>query len=141
MTGFLLDTNILSDLARSSPGDAVSLWSDRQPAETLFISDVTIGELHKGIEKLPQSHRRREVEVWLERVLTVDFAGRILSTDRRIWATWGRLCGEALRRGEPLPAIDALLAATALEFDLTLATRDTRALRATGVKLYNPWRA
>ncbi|MCK6450888.1 MAG: type II toxin-antitoxin system VapC family toxin [Alphaproteobacteria bacterium] len=139
MNGILLDTNVLSDQARSRPGDPISRWFDRQDRDRLFLSEVTVGEIHKGIAKLSQSHRRREIERWLDRVLLVEFAGRILPVDRSVWVRWGQVCGAALRSGGPLPAIDALLVATALEHGLAFATRDG-ALRRAGVNLVDPWR-
>ena len=141
MTGFLLDTNVLSKLARSRPDNRGARWIDRQDRLSLFISEVSVGEIHKGIAKLPASRRREEIKTWLQRVLLHDFHERVLAVDRRVWIAWGRLCGEALRRGRPLPAIDALLAATAIEHNLTLVTRDIRPLRGTGAKLYSPWRS
>ena len=140
MIGFLLDTNVLSDLARAGADESVARWADRQPAASLFISEVSVGEIEKGINKLPRSRCRQQIEGWLQQLLAVDFAGRVIAVDRAIWVTWGRLSGEALRRGRSLPALDALVAATAIEHDLVLATRDTSVLRTTGVRLIDPWR-
>ena len=140
MNGILLDTTVLSDQAKSQPGDPVSLWFDRQDRGTLFLSEITIGEVHKGIAKLPDSRKRRESERWLQRVLLVEFAGRILPVDRPIWTRWGQICGAAMKSGSPFPSIDALIAATALEHDLALATRD-RGFRRMGVSLVEPGNA
>ncbi|MGQ0677294.1 MAG: type II toxin-antitoxin system VapC family toxin [Rhodospirillales bacterium] len=139
MNGFLLDTNVLSELARAPAGSRGARWADRQARASLYISDVTVGEIHKGIAKLAPSRRREGFEVWLQRVLLVDFQDRILPSDRRVWATWGRITGEALRRGKPMPVIDALLVATAIEHNLVLATRD-RALAKMAPAAVNPWR-
>jgi toxin FitB len=137
MNGVLLDTTVLSDQAKAQPGDRVSMWFDRQDRDKLYLCEITIGEVHKGINKLPDSRKRREIERWLERVLLVEFAGRILPIDRPVWARWGQICGAAMKTGSPLPAIDALIAATALEHDLALATRD-RGFRRMGVALVDP---
>ncbi len=139
MSGFLLDTNVLSELARVREDSRVSRWVDRQDRLALYISEVSIGEIHKGIAKLQLSRRRDAIEAWLHRIMVVDFQDRILAVDRPVWSTWGRISGEGLRRGRPVPALDALLAATAIEHRLTLVTRDVRPLHGTGVRLYSPW--
>jgi predicted nucleic acid-binding protein len=140
MNGTLIDTVVLSIQAKAGPDDPVSRWLDRQDQDKLFLSVVTIGEVHKGIAKLPDSRKRRDIQRWLERVLLVEFAGRVLPTDRAVWMRWGQICGAAMKSGSPLPAIDALIAATALEHDLVLATRDG-AFRRMGVPLVDPTRA
>lgn len=141
MTTYLLDTNVVSEMTKTHKDQTVKAWLDSLTPESIHISELTLGELWKGIAHLPLSRRRTQTEIWLEREVLPMFEDRILPVDRRIWQRWGNLCGEGLRRGRPLPGIDALLAATAIEYDLTLATRDTLALRATGAKLYNPWRS
>ncbi len=138
--GFLLDTNVVSALTNPRRNPTVKAWIDAQDRARLFISEATVGELHQGIAYLPPSGRRAEVEGWLQRMVLPMFHGRILPVDLRIWAVWGKLCGEGFRRGKPLPVIDALLVATAIEYNLTLATRD-KGLHGLGAKLYSPWRS
>ena len=122
---------------RRSP--AVEAWLDSRPLESLFISETAVGELLQGIFHLPESKRRAEIELWLERDVLPMFAGRILPVDRPTWTIWGRLSGEAMRRGKPLPVIEALLLATAISHDLTLATRD-RGVAGLGARVVDPWR-
>jgi len=101
------------------------------------LSVLTLGEIEKGIHALPPGPGRRNREIALV-ALRHRFAGRILPVDDRVAAKWGELMGEAERIGHPLPAVDNLLAATAVVRDLTLATRDTGDI-APGVRVFNPF--
>src|SRR6202034_3369204 len=100
-------------------------WLDAADEGILFLSVLTLGEIRKGIAGLSSSRRRTQLEVWLERELPARFAGRILAIDAAVADRWGTLAADAKRRGKPLGSIDALLAATALQFELTLVTRNT----------------
>ena len=140
MTGYLLDTNVVSEMTKTKRNQNVKSWLDSQRASDLFISEHTVGELYKGVFHLPPSQRRIQVENWLEKSVIPMFDGRVLPINFRSWVVWGKLCGEALRRGRPLPMVDAVLAATAMEHKLTLATRD-KALISLGVAVVNPWQA
>lgn len=139
MTGYLLDTNVVSELMRSGPAAQVAQWADATPPRSLYLSALTIGELRTGAARLPPSKRRSELEGWIDGRLRQKFAGRILSVDEEVAERWGWLDGEAKRRGRPISIIDGLLAATALHWDLTFVTRNWRGLGATGVALLDPW--
>lgn len=139
MSGFLLDTNIISELVRPRPEPKVTAWVASTPEEVLHLSVLTIGEIRKGIASLRDTARRVVLEAWLDSDLTVRFAGRILSIDQPIADRWGRLAAAAGLR-TPLPVIDGLLAATALHHNLILVTRNIRDVASTGVPLFNPWR-
>ena len=132
---WLLDTNVISELTRPTPHPGVVRWLGELEDE-FFLSTLTLGEIHKGILDLPESARRRRLESWFDQEIRPWFAGRLLAVDERVALRWGRLLAEA---GRPLPAIDSLLAATALEHGLTLATRNTTDVARTGVSLFNPW--
>jgi hypothetical protein len=97
---------------------------------------LTLGEIRKGIERLQGDARQSALLDWLEVELPRFFWGRVLAVDARTADRWGRLQGSA---GRPLPAIDSLLAATALQHDLTLVTRNTADFDGLGVRLVNPW--
>lgn len=133
---WLIDTNALSELKKRRPHPGVVRWFDERPSESLHLSVLTLGELRKGIEAMPEGQRKASFRNWLEIDLPEYFAGRILAIDARAADRWGRLCAEA---GRPLPAIDSLLAATALIHDLTLVTRNLTDFNLPGLTVVNPW--
>ena len=139
MSGFLLDTNIISELVKPRPDANVTAWIEDTDESLLFLSVLTLGEIRRGIAVLPQSRRRATLEAWLEKDLRARFEGRILSIDNEVADRWGLLTAAARNNGIVLPVIDGLLAATALEHNLTLVTRDTRQIPSMGVAVFNPW--
>ena len=139
MTGFLLDTNVISELLRPRPHARVSAWVDAADESLLFLSVLTLGEIRKGIAALPSGSRRARIETWLQTALRPRFAGRVLAVTEAVADRWGQLAGRGHAAGLRLPVIDALLAATALHHNLTLVTRNTADVAATGVALFNPW--
>lgn len=134
---YLLDTNVLSELRRKAPDVGVVAWFSQRPASTLFLSVLTLGEIRKGIEGLADASRRMALVDWLEAELPAFFTGRLLPVDTAVADRWGRMLATA---GRPLPAIDSLLAATALHHDMTLVTRNVRDFAGLGLQLINPWR-
>jgi predicted nucleic acid-binding protein len=140
VSGFLLDTNVISELVKSRPEPAVTKWIDATEENLLCLSVLTFGEIRKGIAALPDvSSRRVSLETWLDNELTLRFAGRILAIDQAIADRWGAITAKALAAKSPLPVIDGLLAATALQHNLTLVTRNTRDVAITGTSVFNPW--
>ncbi|TRO79124.1 type II toxin-antitoxin system VapC family toxin [Trichloromonas acetexigens] len=138
---FLLDTCVISELVRPRPDERVLGWIDAVDEAGLFLSSLTLGELEKGISKLPVSTRRDQLRDWLERDLAERFSTRILPVDATVALAWGRLQGEAEGAGMKLPVIDSLLAATAACHQLTLVTRNVADFARCGVPLLNPWNA
>ena len=132
---YLVDTNVLSELRRKQPQPEVVAWFTQRPRQTLHLSVLTLGEIRKGIERLGAA-RQQPLLDWLEVELPNYFLGRLLAVDAQTADRWGRLLASA---GRPLPAVDSLLAATALQNDLTLVTRNTADFAGTGVRLINPW--
>lgn len=134
---YLLDTNVISEVRRSSPNRGVADWFEQAAGEDLFLSVLVVGEIRQGIERLrTRDHKQADVfERWLER-LHQDFHDRLLPVSAAVAEAWGRLNARS-----PLPVIDSLLAATALIHGLTLVTRDTSKLEKTGVALLDPWEA
>ena len=139
MSGFLLDTNIVSELVKRKPEPRVTAWIDSIDENLLYLSVLTLGEIRKGIVSLRDTSRRVVLEAWLDSDLTLRFADRILPIDRTAADRWGRLAADAVAARSPLPVIDGLLAATALDRNLTLVTRNTKDVGVTGVPLFNPW--
>jgi predicted nucleic acid-binding protein len=141
MSGFLLDTNCVSELIRPQPDRQVMNWMDATNEESLYLSVLTLGEIRKGLAALPQGRRRTKLETWLEVDLKARFHGRILPVDADIADRWGLLTAEAKRKGKPLPVIDGLLAATALQHILTIVSRNVSDFASARVAVLNPWEA
>ena len=133
---FLLDTNIVSELRKGTRSNAgVSRWFASVDQDDLQLSVLVIGELRQGIERLRRRDvaAARRIDRWLLTVVDA-FADRVLAVDARVAEIWG-----ALNVPDPLPAVDGLLAATAIAHDLTLVTRNSRHVERTGVRLINPF--
>lgn len=139
MTGFLLDTNVISETVKPRPEDRVLAWvADRAPGE-LFLAAMTFAELARGARKLADTRRGRELERWIHGALARQFAGRILPFDREAAAIWAEIMGGGDRIGRTRPAADAQIAAVARRRGLTLATRNTRDFAEMDVELLDPW--
>jgi predicted nucleic acid-binding protein len=140
VSGFLLDTNVISELIKARPAPKVVHWVDSVDESLLFLSVLTLGEIEKGIAALAPVSKRRRLEAWLEAELRPRFADRILPVDEGVARSWGRLAGEMEGRGGGLlPVIDGLLAATALVHELVLVTRNSKDFIPTGAPVLNPW--
>jgi len=136
---YLLDTCLISELVKKVPHPAVVSWLDEQDEQGLFLSVLTIGELQKGICKLPDSKRKDELQAWVEHDLTLRFTGRIIDIEMETMLIWGRLQGESECRGESLPVMDSLIAATAKAHGLVVVTRNVRDIERCQVRFCNPW--
>ena len=141
MTGYLLDTNCVSELVCPKPEPRVIEWVDAADEATLYLSVLTLGEIRKGVASLPPSKRRTRLEGWLEVDLPARFSGRIVPIDAAISDRWGSISAEAKRRGKVLPVIDGLLAATALHHNLTVVSRNASDFKQSLVRVLNPWNA
>lgn len=135
---YLLDTCLLSELVKPVPHAAVLEWMAAQQAGNLFVSAMTLGELERGVMKLPASRRRNELTAWLSQV-ALGFEDRVLPFDRETAHVWADMCARAEVKGRPLAAFDSIIAATALEHGLTVVTRNERDFEPAGVPLMNPW--
>jgi predicted nucleic acid-binding protein len=139
--GWLLDTNVLAELARGDAANArVAAWASGQNPRSLWISILTIAEYEQGAAKLAVGDERRRRIAATILATHADYADRVLSLSDPIVRLWGKLSGEVKRatRHAP-PVIDTMLAATAIEKRLYLATRNVRDVRATGAAVFNPW--
>ena len=133
---YLLDTNVISETRKNKANHGVQSFLERVHSSSLFISVLTLGEVRKGISSVIASDpaAAKRLSSWLDG-LEYSFADRIHSVDARIARIWGELSARKTR-----PAIDTLIAATALQHDLTLVTRNTGDFAGTSVKLFNPWK-
>jgi len=141
MSGYLLDTNCISELVRLKPEPRVMAWMQAAEETLLYLSVLTLGEIRKGLAGLPQGKRRTHLETWLEIELGARFAGRILPIDVSVADRWGLLAATAKREGKTLSTIDGLLAATALHHNLTVVSRNVSDFADTRVQVLNPWKA
>lgn len=139
MSGFLLDTNCISELVRADPSPAVLDWFEAADESLLYLSVLTFGEIRKGIAGVPSGTRRAKLETWLQVELRTRFAGRILPIDGAVADRWGILAAAARKIGKNLSAVDGLLAATALQHNLSMVTRNITDFAITQVQVMNPW--
>ena len=134
----LLDTCVVSEVARPFPDSRVLAWFEMVADEELRLSVISVGEIQKGIDLLDPGARRDGIQVWLDG-LVQSFGDRILSIDEPVARLWGAISARTQRAGNPRPPVDTLLAATAMQHRLNLATRNTADFAGTGVVLINPW--
>lgn len=136
---YLLDTCVVSELMSRQPNEQVVDWINAIDSERLYLSAITIGELQRGMARLPESQRKRELAEWIQEDLSVRFQHRILAIDLNVMLTWGDLWARLEAVGRTLPAMDSLIAATALHHRHTLVTRNERDFADTGATVFNPW--
>jgi predicted nucleic acid-binding protein len=136
---YLLDTCLISELAKSEPHGKVIDWVLGENETSFYLSVLTFGELHKGVEKLPESNKKDALRIWIEDELKNRFQNRIIGIDMRVSVIWGKIQSIAEKKGKPMPAVDALIAATGISHDLTVVTRNVTDMEQSGVKLLNPW--
>ena len=136
---FLIDTCVISELAKAVPDRKVVSWATQNDEENFYLSSLTFGEIHKGICKLPPSKMKENLHQWVEYELMERFKNRIIDIDLRVAKTWGKIQGESEAQGRPLTAVDSLIAATGIAYDLIVVTRNTADMEQSGVSLLNPW--
>ena len=136
---FLLDTCLVSELVKKEPNLRVVSWLDKCDEHGLYLSVLTVGELQKGVSKLPAGIRKENLQMWIEHDLAERFKGRILELDMDSSITWGKLQGEAEQNGEKLPVMDSLIAATAITHGLIVVTRNIKDLERCQARVFNPW--
>jgi predicted nucleic acid-binding protein len=139
MSGFLLDTNVPSELVRPQPEPRVKTWVAAQNLDMLFISAVSFGEFRKGIILRSPGKRRAELEAWIETDHQSYFPAAFCQSHDPLPSVWGVLEGQRQLAGRPLNVRDGQLAATALEHGLTMVTRSVTDFADLGVTIVNPW--
>ena len=140
MTGWLLDTNVLSELRRPRPAPQVAAFVAAQPLDLLFVSTVTLAEIRFGIELVADANRRAELNGWLTHKVRPMFDERILPVTEDVMFTWRLLVEEGRKTGHTFSQPDLIIAATGLHHGLTVVTRDTGDYAKTRVALFDPWR-
>ena len=137
---YLLDTCIISELAKPKPEKKVIKWIEGYDEDFFFLSVLSLGEIQKGIAKLSDDKRKTSYQRWLDTELCPRFSHRILPVDLDVALAWGILQGKAEAAGRPLPTIDGLLGATAIVHNLTIVTRNEIDIKPTGATVLNPWK-
>ena len=138
---YLLDTCLISELIRKNTEPKIVRWIKTVNEIDLSLSVLTLGEIQKGISKLQDRVRARKLQSWLDNDLQERFSGRILLITPEVCLIWGKIQGKAERAGQRIPVIDGLIGATALHYNLTVITRNTKDVKITGAPVYNPWMA
>lgn len=134
---YLVDTNVFSEPAKPKPDLEVVAWLQEHEAE-IYVSSITIGEIRRGIERLPEGHRKALLRVWLA-ALCAQLRGRRVSFNTSTAHVWGQLKAGWERAGISVPTLDSQLAATAHRYGLTVVTRNVADFSSTGVKVLNPF--
>ncbi|MBL8934550.1 MAG: type II toxin-antitoxin system VapC family toxin [Archangium sp.] len=141
MSGFLLDTCVLSEFTKRRADAGLVEWLATKDESSMFVCELSLGELEKGLNKLSDSGRRTKLRAFIDQEIVERFESRIVPVDVRVWRRWGALCGESERAGRPLPVIDSLLTACALVHQLSIVTRNESDFSKSGAAVVNPWRA
>ena len=136
---YLIDTCCISELVKKKPDPKVITWFDDVDEFSVYVSVITFGELRKGIEKLPDSAKKDALNRWINEEMTQRFKNRILDVSMKEANEWGNVLARAEQNGTPIPAIDALIAATARVHDLKVVTRNTKDMENCGIEMINPW--
>jgi toxin FitB len=138
VNGYLVDTNILSELTKPTPAPQVEAFL-RQSKDRVFVSVFSIGEIRKGIASLQVSNRRAALEDWLDNEIMPWLGDRVLPVTLAIAERWGDLSAQLKAKGRHRPVVDAVIAATAFTHDLVLVTRNVRDYEDLGITILNPW--
>lgn len=136
---YLLDTCVISELVKSEPSANLLQWFSSQDEDALYLSVLSMGELERGVEKLPTSRRKTRLSQWVRQDLAKRFEGRLLSLDLQVAQRWGAMVGASERKGRPLPVIDSLIAATAIVHGLSVVSRNVADFERCGVSCVDPW--
>jgi predicted nucleic acid-binding protein len=136
---YLLDTCVLSEFTRRQPNPRVIEWLDSIDEDRLHISVLTIGEIQRGIERLAPSRRKSDLFVWMNEYLIKRFANRLVNIDAPTMFLWGSLTARLEALGHRLSSMDSLIAASALQNNLIVVTRNVTDFSPTGVQVINPW--
>lgn len=135
---FLLDTCVISALRYPQDNASLVEWISGIDESDLYLSAITIGELEKGVSRLPEGKKKAAVSEWVRHAVANRFENRVLPIDAAVAACWGELLGAREKKGKTLPILDAFIAATAIAADCTIVTRNTKDFADCGVRLLDP---
>jgi predicted nucleic acid-binding protein len=137
--GFLIDTCAISEFTKESPNLGLVSWLARIDSTVVYLSAITIGELRYGMSLVSNQKKRSALERWLRADVLAEFNHRILAFDSDVAERWGRLRADARKNGTPVPVIDAMIAATAVQHNLAVVSRNESDFERMGVDVVNPW--
>ncbi|WGW12340.1 type II toxin-antitoxin system VapC family toxin [Saxibacter everestensis] len=135
----VLDTNVVSELARATPSREVLDWVDARDSADLVITALTAAEIRAGVALLPDGRRKRAIELKMEALLTETFYGSVLAFDIESSSYYAKILADRKRTGRSISAFDAQIAAVCGQHGAALATRNTKDFIDTGIRLFNPW--
>ena len=136
---YLLDTCLISELLKPGPNPGAVEWIQDHDELQMYLSVMTLGEIQKGISKLPESSRKAGLQSWLDNDLCNRFEGRVLAVDSEVALRWGAIQGEAEAIGQAIPVIDGLIGATAISNQFAVVTRNVADIERTGARIVNTW--
>ncbi len=136
---YLADTNFLSELLKRRPNPGVMSWLRSVDENDIAVSVITLGELQRGASRLSPGDRQTAIQTWIDQYIIPRFSGRFVGLGMDEMLEWGRRYGLFERQGRPRPALDSLLAVTALTNDLAVVSRNARDFHEWGVEVINPW--
>jgi len=136
---YILDTCVISELIKKPPHAGVAAWISQTDESQLYLSVITVGELKNGIELLPPSVKKNELNAFFDKQVMSRFAGRIYSITPDVMIAWGEMYARLSQKGQKLGAMDSLIAATGLFYHASIVTRNVADFRDSGVSLINPW--
>jgi len=136
---YLLDTCVISEFVRPRPSPRVVGWLQAQSEDELYLSVVTLGEVARGVARLPDGSRRRRLSTWLHHDLHQRFRQRLLPVSGPVALRWGEISGRAAAGGVQVAMADGIIGATAIVHGLVVVTQNVHDLAATGAVLFNPW--
>ena len=135
---FLLDTCVLSELVKAEPDAQVLRWFEASKAYELWVSAMTLAELHRGVTRLAPSKRQLDLALWVKNLET-GFEDRVLSFDSKAAKVWAEMTSVAEAQGKPMASFDSIIAATARANGCKLVTRNVKDFNHAGIELLNPW--
>lgn len=137
---FLLDTCVLSELVKAEPDRQVVRWFEASKAHELWVSAMTLAELHRGVARMVPSKRQLDLALWLKN-LEIGFEDRVLAFDIKVAKVWAEMTSEVEARGKPMASFDSIIAATARANGCKLVTRNIKDFNHAAIELLNPWLA
>jgi len=137
---YILDTCVISEMVKPSPHRNVLEWMGQQNEDVLYLSVLTIGEIQKGISRLPDNLKKTNLQSWLDIDLKCRFENRLLPIDEEVSKIWGTIQAMAEKSGRKIPVIDSLIAATGLVHQMAVVTRNSSDMPSLpGLTIFNPW--